>query len=663
LITESKANTIISWALPVFILVFFLVQINLKVLPLTEGWWETYAWLSSSLSLYEDVRLALPPLFTNVIYWIQKFTDQILVIRWILVLIYLINVYLIYYFCKQITNSNFAIIGTFVSQILIINNNPVWLSKDYHTLVSLLVTLFLITQYKLVVQNKNYVGYSALLGIITSLLILTKQNIALVCFISALLTIVFNKEINVKNIFISSIAYLGFLFFSLLIYSHFYGFNWVDSYMDNDSKGRYGTVIFRFISDPEIAKISVRAIVIFLIFIFLFYLYKNNITLANKIRIRIHEFFNQLNNYLKINISFVGYFILTAILYFLIIKAETTIFYSLIIAYFLINLYCYLFTNLKKQFYLLSIAFLFLAYAGTMTAGYNNVSLEILIAVFMTVLFLKLSKVFDLKQLLVTVIVSIFAATVFFNNKYNNYSYNWWGYSTDSIKNSIYFSNNKKLNGISLDYPSKQIIDATDSLVATMNPGETIFAYPSIPFFYYLYDKKPIVKSIVQWFDVMPSVDTDTVISDLGRASPKYIFWLKPPQFVYQGHLRMKKTQLPMNVIDNYLDGEIQSGKYRIIKTIPIIHGQDEGNSRHFEKYLLRPVEYEFFCNSCSNLNLNSLLAKGAIIGYSKNLGIGNSDLLNIKFKNKFEAANFVSEFNLLPLKQEDWIFYVLQKN
>lgn len=662
MINESKVNAIISWTLPVLILVFFSVLINLKVFPLTEGWWETYAWLSSSLSMYEDVRLALPPLFINIIYWILKFSDQILIIRWILLLVYLINVYLIYYFCKQITNSNFAIIGTFVSQILIINNNPVWLSKDYHTLVSLLVVLFLITLYKLVVQQKNYVRFSVLLGIITTLLILTKQNIALVCFISALFTIALNKENNIKNIFVLTTIYVSFVIISLLIYSHFNGINWVNSYIQNDSKGKYGTVIFRFISDPGIAKISVRAIIIFLLFIFLFNFYKNNKAFINKISICIREFFNKLNNYLKLNVTFIGYVILIVILYFVIVKAKTTTFYSLILAYFLINLYCYLFANLKKQFYLLSIAFLFIAYAGTMTAGYNYVSLEILIAVFITVLFLKLSKVFVLNQLIVTIIISIFAATVFLKNKYNNYSYNWWGYSTDSIKNSIYSSDNKKLKGISLDYTSKEIIDVTDTLIAGMSPGENFFSYPSIPLFYYLYDRKPIVKSIVQWFDVLPSTETDTVISDLNRVPPKYIFWLKPPQFVYQGHLLMKKTQLPMNVIDNYLDGEIKNGKYRIIKTIPIVHGRDESNSRHFEKYLLDPVQDEFFCNLCSSENLSKLLSKGTIISYTKKVDIDNGNFFSVNFKNKFEAANYISEFNLSPLNQKEWIFYILEK-
>jgi hypothetical protein len=235
-------------------------------------------------------------------------------------------------------------------------------------------------------------------------------------------------------------------------------------------------------------------------------------------------------------------------------------------------------------------------------------------------------------------------------------------YSTDSVKNSLYSSENAKLKNISLDYVTKEIFDATDSVIAGSDIDSTIFAYPSIPIFYWLYDKKPTVHSIVQWFDVMPSGDLNGVIADLKSEPPKYIFWLKPPGFVYQGHLMMKKSQLPMNVIDDYIYSQIDDDNYKVIKSIPIIHGNQSKNSDDFRRYLSDPISYQFICKSCNNKNLNDMLAHGNIVSYAKNMDYNNNNYIDIKFKNKYEASIFISKFNLFPINQNDWIFYILER-
>ena len=67
------------------------MALNLKVFPLTEGWWETYAWLSKSAEMYVDFYLALPPLYTNFLSLILEYTKKIIYIRWVLLVIYFIN--------------------------------------------------------------------------------------------------------------------------------------------------------------------------------------------------------------------------------------------------------------------------------------------------------------------------------------------------------------------------------------------------------------------------------------------------------------------------------------------------------------------------------------------------------------------------------------------
>jgi len=660
---NPKINLTLCWILPIIVLGLMTVILNVKVFPITEGWWETYAWLSKTENIYDDIHLALPPLYTNLISIILEYTTDLINVRWVILAIYFLNVYLLYFLCKKISNSSFAIIGVFVSQILIINNNPVWLSKDYHTLVSLLVTALVILLFSLILNPKKYFIYSLIIGFITGFIVLTKQNIALVCLLSVVATLILNKNTIISIIIKSLAVYITSLIATLLIYSRIFGWSWVNVYLNNDSKGETSTVLLRFINDNGISNISFKVITLFLVYLLLRHLYLHNEDLIIKIKENFNKNLININKYLFFDIKWVGYFILTYVCYLVLQKNETTVFYSLMLAYFCINLYKYFVDRRDDKLKLVSIVFLMLAYAGTMTAGYNTVSLELLTAVFVTIFLSSYSKLFNLSQFAITIIIVTLSVSLFYTRKINNFSYNWWGYSTDSVRNSIHYSNNPKLKGISLDHATKEIFDATDLLMSHAKLTDTIFSYPSIPIFYWLYEKKPIVRTIVQWFDVMPSSHVDGVINDLDASPPKFIFWLKPPSFVYQGHLMMKKTQLPMNVIDGYIYNQLDEGKYRVIKSIPIIHGTEINNSKSFQRFSINPISYEFICKSCSNDDLNQMLTRGTIINYTKNMDYTNNSYIDIKFKNNYEASAFISKYNLFPIKQSDWIFYILERN
>jgi hypothetical protein len=449
---------------------------------------------------------------------------------------------------------------------------------------------------------------------------------------------------------------------TLLFYSYIYSSSWINVYLNNDSKGGLSTVLFRFIADNEIAKITWRVVALFLIYLLLRKLILINKDYVIKIKEFTYKKINYFNKYLSFKVEIIGYIILFSICYLVLQKNETKVFYSLLLVYFCINLYKYFANDSDDKFQLISVALLMLAYAGTMTAGYNNVSLELLIAVFLTVFFKYYSKLFNLRQFFITLIVLILSITLFYNQKYNKSTYNWWGYSTDTVFNSNYYSNNPKLKSISFDYLTKEILEATDSAISSSQPSDEIFAYPSIPIFYWLYEKKPIVNNIVQWFDVMPTSVVNKVLDDLRLSQPKFIFWLKPPGFVYQGHLMMKRTALPMNAIDDYIYGQLDNGGYRIIKSIPIVPGYEVNNNKSFRRYIAAPINYEFLCKKCSNEELNKMLIYGSIINYNKSMDYTNNNYINIKFKNPYEANLFISKYNLIPINQSDWIFYILER-
>ena len=82
-----------------------------------------------------------------------------------------------------------------------------------------------------------------------------------------------------------------------------------------------------------------------------------------------------------------------------------------------------------------------LAYCGTTTAGFNSVSLEILLALFFAELIFVIKKYChnaDDSYILRNTILPIITVTVFFGiNKLVNPSYEWWGYKTNSIIDNI----------------------------------------------------------------------------------------------------------------------------------------------------------------------------------------------------------------------------------
>lgn len=647
---------------PILIIGVFALLINKRMFPVTEGWWETYAWLSSSGTIYKDFNLALPPLYINLTEIILKFTDELLVVRYYMVGIYTINILLLYYLCRIVTRSEYAIIGVFIAQVLLITKNPVWLSKDYHTLVSVLTCLFIIYAYKYIIYNKLSNFNISILGIITGFIVLTKQNIAFVLIISSILTIFIVNKYFKKSIKDFAI-YCLFLVSTLCIYSYYLGWNWVSVYINNDSKGRSSTVLFRIFQEPEIWKLTEKSILFTVAVLFIYYIYNKNIDLAKKIIFNGNEKYKKINLFLGSNDKVYGYIAVIIFLKIIFFSNNANYFYIAILTFFLLTIIISLHFEKFKNIGTLSISLILLAYAGTMTAGYNNVSLEILIAIFTTIVFTYVISTFKINKYLILIIIIIISTNLFYKNKVIGSSYDWWGYSTDGLLNSNYSSSNPKLNGINFDFQTFEILSATDKAILDLRKDDSIFSYPSIPLFYWLYAKLPIVKNPVQWFDVFPSKETIGLIEDLKNADPKVIFWMRPGLNVYEGHLQMKKTQLPMAVIDNYLLNQIEIGKYKISDSIVLMPGKESDNDNNYLLYSNSPAEYDFICSICTPELLDKMLRLGNITNYTKSMDYQNTNYIRIIFKNRYQAAVFIKKYNLMPVQQNDYIFYVLKRN
>jgi hypothetical protein len=458
--------------------------------------------------------------------------------------------------------------------------------------------------------------------------------------LSFIITIASLEELPVLKKVIFSVFFGVALISLLLIYSHFSmsGYFWIDTYFNNDSKGKPGTFLLRIFTDKEILKITIKSILIATALLFILRVPKLIIFIDQKLKKIQDEIVGPL---------WTGY-LLTAILIYILFYTN---FHEYEIGFFLfavINNFKYKNKNIGK----LSITLLMLAYAGTMTAGYNNVSLEILTGVFSTFLFKWLINKYGLDKYKIVMSICALMIAIFINKKIIHNSYDWWGYSVSGLKNNTYTSNNTKLEGLKLDYETKLILDHTDKYIEKLNEEETIFAYPHIPLFYWLYEKTPPVHTIVQWFDVFPSNKLEPLINELNINKPQLILWLKPPNFVYEGHAKLKKTDLPMESVDSYFLNKINNNDYLIEKVFVLNKSKQE---------IMEPIRAKFILVNNEGTDLiKELLRLNRINEYNRIKINGDSSVVEVVFKNTDDYNNFTDLTKRIPIDINRYQFIIL---
>jgi hypothetical protein len=660
-------NIFILKIFPILLILTFVIIINYRIFPLTEGWWETYAWLSFKQKIYIDFNLSFPALFINLNQIILHFTENLLIIRWIGIFIYIFNIFLSYKLCRLVTKSKFCLLGILASQILIICNNPVWISGDYHIFVAILLNCFCFFLYKFLLNNHYKNFYLIFLGIFTSLIVLSKQNIAIICIFSTIFTIFCEESKNykskndvskiLKKNFNLLIIYFIAIIIVLLLYSYFFGANWVNTYINLDSKGDPSVIFLRFL------KISETKITIILTLILIFFSLRKKL-LKQKKNDNLFQKLLIISNEQKI---ILGYIFIFFFFYFVINRRETEIFYSCILTFFTFNIYKYFKLRDKNIFNCFSITLILIAYSGTMTAGYNYVSLELLIIISITIFLDFFRKKFSTNMLYVSIILILLGSLSFYRNKIYN-PYNWWGYGTDSIFNSKFeLKDNNKLAGIKMDLDTFDIMQLTKNYAGKLKYDETFFSYPNIPMFYWLYDKKPPVSDIVQWFDFMQSNRFEIIEKELKKNSPKIIFWLKPSKGVYAGHYNLIQKVMPIEKIDKYLEFLIMNNKYKISESIIIIH-DEYYNKNRYDKIELKNtnVNVNCFINKCHILKdkITESFKEKKIIEYEYNQNTNSR--IKLTFETVNEMKKFVRKNKIYGIfdnnSNDYWTFYILEK-
>lgn len=577
--------------------VFLVAMVDLLILPWyfppTEGWWETYAWLmNESSNLYSEIKVPFPPLQ---IIWTRFQLDLLGVnfisLRLIGVVTHGLAVTFTYLWLEKLTTPRAAFVGALLPSLYVIYPNGAYIVRDYHTSVELFVAAALFASTYIIrfpateFTKCNGPNWKALLlaGMSCGFLVLLKQNIGVFFTFGLVLCVILFRYESADQHRLKSCGLAAFIFviglaLPLVALSCYFGVDWFSVYIGNQSKGSLGHVLFRFLTDPTSRKI------LFIAALFLALL--PGWSLVLKIYSKVGSGMPQ-SSILGNLTPFVRIVFVVAIAKGINLSLSNVIF-SAAIAWVGHQPF-----RERKDAGWLRYGFIplsMLVYSGTLTAGYNSVSMQMVLAGMISCGVVALEsrvKIGRMQVLGAGFAVSLLVLAL----KLAGPLYDWWGLRQSGLmaaKHSLAFN---ELSGFRVDQRTSQLFEIANSKKEKLADEDTILSYPSMPILYMLLQKKPVVNVPVMWFDVSSYSKSEDVVATLQKNPPKIVFWLRPPDFVYEGHSKLRGQPSLMDVVDKWLYAEIRAGRYILSDKLVQFYVNDSPDSKN--QYLYNPSEVE----------------------------------------------------------------------
>jgi hypothetical protein len=648
-IKDSQKKTSLYFLFVVVVIASFDFLMLNKNFPITEGWWETYSYaISQGFKPYVDFSLKFPPLYVYFINLQTKFFGfDFYKLKVLAIFINLIGVAGLFYWLRKLTSTIPAAFGT-IFAVGLVMANPVYFSKDYHTPIMVIISLVLVslpTHKSLNDKSIKPFVRVTLSGLFCGLLLLLKQNIGVFFTFGVFLYwlsfyVVYFKNTFSAKFFISISSFILGFFVPILFTFYFIGFDWLNIFYSNDSKGDPFLVLTRFIFNKELLILEIKVLSLVAFSFFILRKKPNFFDLL----------FKKINKYLFISNQL--WLLVPIAIFFVIFRSYLYIF---ALAWPILRLLPLKDKFWKRSDFSLIFPLYMLAYTGTQTAGYNDVSLQFLTAL----MFSDITKYFylntnsnyqDNKSYLLILIFTIFLLSVASKLFLSRPSYNWWGLKTDSFWGDQFVLPFSELKGLRADKKTYQMYDAIFKVKNELKDQDEIFSYPSIPLPYLLL-KRNFVGTPVLWFDVASSDDGAFTVSELNKKKPKYIFWLKPPNWVYEGHFNLRKKDPSVLEVDNWLLDSIKSNKYQVIKAIENfnndIYFTNAKTKIQISTKINNPTNFKALQNLCSQ-----------IYSCARELNAGH---FSAKIDSGLDTTNFIENANSI-LEYRDFVFYVLKR-
>lgn len=565
--------------------------------PVTEGWFETYAYLlQEGRRPYQDFNFSLSPFIIYIALGYQKiFGDLFVVYRLIGALIFSLNLYLTIRLVARFYSTSAASIGTFFAGFLVLTN-PVFIAKDYHTYVDLLlVTTFLVSveAFRVLVGARQSEhtktwgwisrpsGLVLLTGLAAGLLFLTKQNVGLNVAGSMFLALEVGAwvlGIGAGPMILLGATFWGgfFMVLSAATYTLFESLN-VMQLLDvllfqNNAKGDVGKVLFRIIEGDNLLVMKKAAGVFSLGVVAVlayrwFEVLRRYMLMAMEVVARRVE--------LGIVIVVVGGVVVSWLLSSPLSLLGTAIGVAALIGFLVLSGGD---NNAKVCWLPILFSFAALVYSNTQTASLNYVGTYFVIA--FAVAFIvnesknfvevnltsaergtkrKLSVAYD--AMLVILIAAVIGSALI--RKVFN-TYDWWGLKEGSVFSARTELAHPALSHIRVTEGAAEVFARINNFVKQESrERDDVYFYPNIPMFYLLNNKLPPYKSLVQWFDVISTAQLEEEMRLFKEKPPHAIVFLDPPEFVYRGHEDLLGRRVAQRAFREEMFQGLIEGRYR----------------------------------------------------------------------------------------------------
>ncbi len=560
---------------------FNLVTFN-RYFPLSEGWWETYGYLyNSGLRPYRDFDLAFTPLFTLLNAGLLRlFGDSFFALRLFGVGVFLAAVLVLELLLERFFSAKNAAVAVTVATFFVISETQ-FIAKDYHLHQLLLVALSLLLHVELAgnerLSARRRIGGTVLLGMSVSLVFFLKQNVGgllLVAIPAGIALVERERPIARVSAFVLGAAIAVLLMLPVVSPS-----DWHRLLLANDAKGSLGTVLGRVWRNEMNRHALTLALKMGTVYATVYALARYVFAPPRSWKVWSDPVESLRRNPVVRRAVFVGVLVLVAVSGHRIRLALTPWILPATLALLGIAA-CRVARGMvgggrevDPRMAAMVLPAMALAYANTTTAAFDFNGMHVLVALAIGWILAALEawerpRYWAVAALAFLVIVpEIVAAKL-------RVPYEWWGHRQGSVFSAVEECDYPQLRGMYVTPLYRDALNTIKRSVDTYSRSRSDVFFYDLPVFYWFHRKLPPHRTVVQWFDVVSSRQLEADLRALREEPPRLVVALEAMPAAYAGHRQLKGAErLPQEDFRELMDDWVESGKYRLIRSIALPNG------------------------------------------------------------------------------------------
>lgn len=573
--------------IPLTIIFIYNITFFNKYVPITEGWFSTYAYLfNHGHFIYKDFYMFLTPLYTIIISLFTSIVGyDILYLRIFGIGVMLLITFFLYKNLEILFGKS---ISSFVTTIGVIyyQSGVAHITYDFTQFVALfgLIQAYCLLSFLRQKENKNYlsVKWLVLAGFFASFTFLIKQSNGLMMALFPIAGLIVLSIKQKRHDLIKIIAYyvLGFalpilaIFAWLISNSAFWQFKEQVFSDAISAKGGFYQILTGWIKENFKLDFLIRLIEILAV-LGVFGYWLNFFKFKNQVNKSFNSILLLLGSgclFIIILITFMGkiYFLNNHFRFAEIGIPNLTV--SAVSFSLAIVIGFIIFTFFKKPINksLVMLAFISLGYIfGTGTsAGLSEVAAFIGLCMFIGYM-LKLNSFLNLGKVFI-ILFCLSLSFVYVEIKYER-PYYWWGLSTLDIRiNRQIIKAPSELNGLYTSENNLKLINDVSAAISTYSKAsDSVVAFPNIPLFYLINNRWPPGKAVVYWFDFLPDNLAIKEAEAIKKNPPKVIVYLDLGPAVWQAHEALFRNgkSSGQRAINDSIKAVIKKQKMLLLKT------------------------------------------------------------------------------------------------